>query len=158
VIHRLTVDELHEVSHVLQSILYEIVRVQLQYRKICARWVPRMLIDEHKQKRMGAALSFLERYQTRMMNYWIISLHETRLGCRTMYQRVSKWQFQEWHNGNSQERLVGGGEINSSRHVQLQGKERHLLSETSCPMKRPLMQTHTYCATMKWLQCAIRNR
>jgi hypothetical protein len=34
----------------LRSVLYKNVTVQLQYRTICARWVLRMLTDEHKQK------------------------------------------------------------------------------------------------------------
>jgi histone-lysine N-methyltransferase SETMAR len=51
---RFTIDELHEVfPYVSQSFLYETVIVQLQYRKICARWVPRMLTDEHKQLWIG---------------------------------------------------------------------------------------------------------
>ena len=49
-----------EVSHAL---LYQIVTKHLQYRKICARWVPQMLTDAHKAVRMGAALMFLKRYE-----------------------------------------------------------------------------------------------
>ena len=35
---------------------------KLGYRKLCARWVPKMLTDDHKTKRMGSALKFLTRY------------------------------------------------------------------------------------------------
>ncbi|GFR05332.1 uncharacterized protein TNCT_255141 [Trichonephila clavata] len=42
--------------------LYELVTVKLGYRKLCARWVPKMLTEEHKKKRMGSALDFLARY------------------------------------------------------------------------------------------------
>ncbi|GFU78082.1 histone-lysine N-methyltransferase SETMAR [Trichonephila clavipes] len=42
--------------------LYEAVTVKLGYRKLCARWVPKMLTEEHKKKRMGFALDFLTRY------------------------------------------------------------------------------------------------
>ena len=34
----------------------------LGYRKICARWVPKMLTDDHKTQRMASALTFLTRY------------------------------------------------------------------------------------------------
>ncbi|GFR01195.1 uncharacterized protein TNCT_299601 [Trichonephila clavata] len=42
--------------------LYEVVTVKLGYRKLCVRWVPKMLTEEHKKKRMGFALDFLRRY------------------------------------------------------------------------------------------------
>ncbi|GFT49575.1 HTH_48 domain-containing protein [Trichonephila clavipes] len=47
---------------VSRSVLYEIVSERLNYRKLCSRWVPKMLTDEHKPKILGNALSFLERY------------------------------------------------------------------------------------------------
>jgi hypothetical protein len=54
-----TVDERREVfPHVSQSVLYKTATVQLQYRKICARWAPRMLTDEHKQKRVHCSFVF----------------------------------------------------------------------------------------------------
>jgi hypothetical protein len=45
-----------------RSLLHEILSKHLGYKKNCARWVPRMLADGHRKKRMGAALTFLERY------------------------------------------------------------------------------------------------
>ncbi|GFX64754.1 uncharacterized protein TNCV_4682291 [Trichonephila clavipes] len=42
--------------------LYEVVTAKLEYRKLCARWVPKMLTEDHKKKRMGFALGFLARY------------------------------------------------------------------------------------------------
>jgi hypothetical protein len=41
-----TIDELREVS---PSVSLS-VTVKLLYRKVCARWVPRVFTDEHKQK------------------------------------------------------------------------------------------------------------
>ncbi|UYV63572.1 hypothetical protein LAZ67_2004768 [Cordylochernes scorpioides] len=35
----------------------------LNFRKVCARWVPRMLSENHKQQRMEAARAFLEMHQ-----------------------------------------------------------------------------------------------
>jgi hypothetical protein len=35
---------------------------RLNYRKLCSRWVPKMLSEEHKTKRAGSALTFLTRY------------------------------------------------------------------------------------------------
>ncbi len=40
----------------------EIIRNRLDYRKICARWVPKLLTEEHTMSRMAAGLDFLFRY------------------------------------------------------------------------------------------------
>ena len=47
---------------VSKSTIYEAVTEKLEYRKLCARSVPKMLTDDHKTKRMGPALKFLTRY------------------------------------------------------------------------------------------------
>ncbi|GBN90239.1 hypothetical protein AVEN_24777-1 [Araneus ventricosus] len=36
-----------------RSALYTNVSERLEYRKLCARWVPKMLSDRHKTQRMG---------------------------------------------------------------------------------------------------------
>lgn len=51
---RFTVVEPHEVlQYVSLSVLRETVTVQLRYRNICVKWVPRILTDEHMQLRIG---------------------------------------------------------------------------------------------------------
>ena len=42
-----------------QSLLHEIVSDKLKFRKLCARWVPKMLTEEHKLKWRASALNFL---------------------------------------------------------------------------------------------------
>ncbi|GFX33390.1 uncharacterized protein TNCV_812521 [Trichonephila clavipes] len=60
---RLKLKELHQIiPEVSMKTLYEVVTVKLGYRKLCARWVPKLLTEEHKKKRMGFALDFLTRY------------------------------------------------------------------------------------------------
>ena len=59
-----TISEVYEqCPEVSRTVVYEIVTQYFQYRKICARWVLRMLTDAHKAAGMGAALMFLERYE-----------------------------------------------------------------------------------------------
>ena len=45
-----------------RSTLYTIVTETFHYRKLCARWLPKMLSDHHKTQWMGAALTFLQCY------------------------------------------------------------------------------------------------
>ncbi|GFU14274.1 uncharacterized protein TNCV_3579411 [Trichonephila clavipes] len=51
---RLKLKELHQIiPEVSMTTLYEVVTVKLRYRKLCACWVPKMLTEEHKKKRMA---------------------------------------------------------------------------------------------------------
>ena len=60
---RVTIGELrHIFCEVSKTTIHEAVTDELGYRKLCARWVPKMLTDDHKTKRMGSALKFLTRY------------------------------------------------------------------------------------------------
>jgi hypothetical protein len=49
-------------SQILPSLLYEIVSYKLRFLKLCSRWVPKMLTEEHKMKRQASALTFLIRH------------------------------------------------------------------------------------------------
>jgi hypothetical protein len=58
-----TIRELHHIiPEASKTTIHEAVTEKLGYRKLCAHWVPKMLTDDHKMKRMGSALKFLMRY------------------------------------------------------------------------------------------------
>jgi len=60
---RVPIRELHHViPEVSKTTIHEAVIEKLGYRKLWARWVPKMLTDDHITKRMGSALKFLTRY------------------------------------------------------------------------------------------------
>jgi len=48
-------------SEISQSLLHKIVSDKLEFRKFCARWVPKTLTEEHKLKRQASTLDFLTR-------------------------------------------------------------------------------------------------
>jgi len=52
----------HIIPEVSKTTIHEIVTENLGYRKLCTSWVPKMLMDDHKMKRMGSALKFLTHY------------------------------------------------------------------------------------------------
>ncbi|GBO19683.1 hypothetical protein AVEN_146559-1 [Araneus ventricosus] len=56
---RMLCDEFPQIS---RTVFHEIVTNRLNYRKLCSRWVPKMLTDAHKTKGLGSALTFLTRY------------------------------------------------------------------------------------------------
>ncbi|GBN34913.1 hypothetical protein AVEN_113769-1 [Araneus ventricosus] len=51
-------DEFPQIS---KTVLHEIVTNRLNYRKLCSRWVPKMLTVVHKTKGLGSALKFRTR-------------------------------------------------------------------------------------------------
>ncbi|GFV52278.1 histone-lysine N-methyltransferase SETMAR [Trichonephila clavipes] len=51
-----------EFPNVGRTTLHKVVSEKLKFRKLCARWVPRLLTEEHKLKRMACALDFLDQY------------------------------------------------------------------------------------------------
>ncbi|KAG5308730.1 SETMR methyltransferase, partial [Acromyrmex insinuator] len=61
---RLTLDELHNLfPEISRSLIHEIVSEKLEFRKVCARWVPRELTPLHKATRVTAGKEFLDRYR-----------------------------------------------------------------------------------------------
>jgi hypothetical protein len=60
---RVTIRQLHHIiPEVSKTTIHEDVTEKLGYRKLCARWGPKILTDDHKTKRMGSALKLLTRY------------------------------------------------------------------------------------------------
>lgn len=45
-----------------KSTIHRILREELGVWKVCARWVPRMLFEEHKALHIAAAIEFLSQY------------------------------------------------------------------------------------------------
>ena len=52
----------HIIPEVSKTTIHETVTEKLEYRKVCAHWVSKMLTDDHKMKRMGSVLKFFTCY------------------------------------------------------------------------------------------------
>ena len=61
---RVTIDEVAAVIHCSHGQAYAMMHDQLNFRKVCARWVPKQLTAENQQIRMGLALENLCRYHS----------------------------------------------------------------------------------------------
>jgi hypothetical protein len=58
-----TIRKLHHViPEVSKTTIHEAMTEKLGYRKLCAHWVPKILMDDHKTKQMGSTLKFLMCY------------------------------------------------------------------------------------------------
>jgi hypothetical protein len=65
----------HIIPEVSKTTIHEAVTEKLGYRKLCARWVPKMVTDDHKTKWMGSALKFLTRYAQEGDEFLDLFLH-----------------------------------------------------------------------------------
>ncbi|GFW93903.1 uncharacterized protein TNCV_4221821 [Trichonephila clavipes] len=52
-----------EFPDVSRSVVYKIVIENLNFKKLCSRWVARLLTAEHKEKRFAISLHILIRYE-----------------------------------------------------------------------------------------------
>jgi histone-lysine N-methyltransferase SETMAR len=71
----------------------EVIVAMLEYRKVCARWVPRMLSEEPKEHRIQVCQELLNQYGVEGDSFLdhIITSDETE----------SKWQSMKWRHVNS---------------------------------------------------------
>lgn len=108
---RVTIDEISEnFSNVSRTVIHEIVKDHLHYAKICARWVPRMLTDEHKSTRMAAALTFLERYSREEDSFLtrIVTGDETWVCYATPTSNRQSMEWRHAHSPNKPKKIQTG--------------------------------------------------
>jgi hypothetical protein len=60
---RVSIAQLEIRFNLPRSTIWNIVYERLGYRKVCSRWVPLQLTDEHKKTHMGSSLMLLQRYE-----------------------------------------------------------------------------------------------
>jgi len=143
---------------VSRALVYQIVTKYLQYRKICARWVPRMLTDAHKAVRMGAALMFLERYE-RDGNVFldqIVTGDEPWISHNTP---TTKLQSMEWRHSQSPNKPHKFKQTASDRKLMATvfWDRQGVLLVDFMP-RNTTINAEAYCATLRRLRKAIQNR
>ena len=70
---RITVRELSGILNISDGNVKTIIKQHLQYSKVCARWIPLLLTDEHKSTWVQVAQSLLSRYEQEGDIFWILS-------------------------------------------------------------------------------------
>jgi len=101
---RVTIRELHHtIPEVSKTTIHEAVTEKLWYRKFCALWVPKMITDDHKTKRMGSALKFLKRYAQEGDEFLdsIVTGDETRVFHHTSKSKQESLQVMTWFKGQA---------------------------------------------------------
>jgi hypothetical protein len=100
----------HIIPEVSKTTIHEAVTEKLGYRKLCGRWVPKILTDDHKTKRMGSALKFLTRYA----QGGDVFLDSIVTGDETLafhHTPESKQQLLQWRHTHSPKTFAFGGTL-----------------------------------------------
>lgn len=146
-----------EFSQISRSVLYEIVTERLNYRKLCSRWVPKMLTDVHKTIRLASALNFLERYSDEGDGF----LSQIVTGDETWVAHVtpeSKQQSMEWRHSTSPKKVKFKQTISARKIMCTVFWDMHgLLLVDFLPRGRTI-NSETYCETLTKLRRAIQNK
>ncbi len=134
-----------------------IIHEELNFHKVCARWVPRLLSDDHKGQRFEASLSFLQRYSREGPKFLekIITGDETWVHHHTPETKRSST---EWKHKESPRTKKAKTTI-SARKVMLTvffDHEGVVYSEFT--PKGSTVNSETYCKTLKNLRKAIKDR
>ncbi|XKL66254.1 hypothetical protein PGB90_009674 [Kerria lacca] len=134
-----------------------IIHNELKFHKICARWVPRLLNDDHKGQRFEAALTFLQRYEQEGQTFLekIITVDETWVHHHTPETKRSSM---EWKHKDSP-RTKKAKTIISARKVMLTvffDHEGVVYSEFA--PKGSTVNSKSYFRTLKNFQKAIKKR
>ncbi|GFT13461.1 histone-lysine N-methyltransferase SETMAR [Trichonephila clavipes] len=113
-----------EFPNVGRTTLHKVVSEKLKFRKLCARWVPGLLTEEHKLKRMACALNFLDRYHKEGDQF----LERIVTGDETWISHItpeSKRQSMEWRHTNSPFRVKAKRTISTRKVMETVFWDRH---------------------------------
>ncbi|GFV89672.1 histone-lysine N-methyltransferase SETMAR [Trichonephila clavipes] len=113
-----------EFPNVGRTTLHKVVSEKLKFRKLCARWVPRLLTEEHKLKIMSCALDFLDRYHKEGDQF----LERIVTGDKTWVSHItpeSKRQSMEWRHTNSPVRAKAKRTISTRKVMATEFWDRH---------------------------------
>ena len=98
---RITLDDLCIlVPEVSRSTIGRTLTEKLEYQKVCARWVPRMLTEHHQRQRIDSSREFLQRYAHENDNFLdsIVTGDET---WAFHFTPETKQQSREWRHSSS---------------------------------------------------------
>lgn len=156
---RFTLTTLHDFfPQISRSLLHEIVTDHLGYKKMCARWVPKILTDDHKAKRMGAALEFLTQYDKDGDQFLdrIVTGDETWVSYKTP---ENKRQSMEWHHTNSPSKPKKEKPLLHTRKVMATVFwDRKGLIHVDFMPRGETINSDVYCETLQRLRRAIQNK
>ena len=134
-----------------------IVHEHLQYRKICARWVPRSLTEEHKRNRLDISNELVQRYdeQGQAFLHCIVTGDETWLH---QFEPETKRQSMQWrHPWSPPPRKFRAVASTSKQMATVFWDKNGILLIEYLPLNQTV-NALSYVKTMKKLAASIRRK
>jgi len=100
-VRRLAIRQTHHIiPEVSKTTIHEAVTEKLGYTKLCPRWVPKLLTNDHKTKRMVSALKILTRYAQKGDEFLdsIVTGEETSVFHHTPESKQKSLQWRHTHS------------------------------------------------------------
>lgn len=142
---------------VSRSVLYKIVSENLNFKKFCSRWVPKLLTEDHKKKRLASSLTFLTRYNEEGddMLSRIVTGDETWVSHITP---ESKQQSMEWRHSTSPVKVKGKQSLSRRKVMATVFWDRRGVLLVDFMPRGMTINSEAYCATLARLRRAIQNK
>jgi len=140
-----------------RTLLYDIVSSHLGYQKVCARWVPKMVTEEHKKQCVACALTFLMYYHKE--GNGILSHIVT--GDETWVSHItpeSKQQSLHWKHTGSPKRKKFKQTISTRKIMCTVFWDTQGVLLVEFLPQGTTINSAVYCKTLKKLRCAIQNK
>ncbi|CAK9810904.1 Histone-lysine N-methyltransferase SETMAR [Anthophora plagiata] len=155
---RITVDDFCIlVPEVSRSIIHRILTEKLQYRKVCARWVPRMLTENHQRQRVETSREFLRRYADEKDNFLdsIVTGDETWAFHFTpeTKQQSRQWRHSSFPKPQKFKQSPSAGKVTATVFWDRKG-----VLLVNCMPSGTTINADRYCETLKKPKRANQNR
>lgn len=97
---RITIREIEERTDCSIGTIYNIIHNELNMRRLCARWIPKMLTEEQKKQRVTCCQRFLDRVEREGQAFLerIVTVDETWI---SLYEPETKSQSTMWKTPGS---------------------------------------------------------
>lgn len=97
---RITIREIQERSDFSVGTIHTILHKELNMRRLCARWIPKMLTDKQKEERVRCCELFVKRFQQEGERFLerIVTVDETWI---SLYEPETKSQSTMWKTPGS---------------------------------------------------------
>ncbi|GBN18853.1 Histone-lysine N-methyltransferase SETMAR [Araneus ventricosus] len=147
----------NDFPEVSRSVLYKIVSEKLNFKKLCSRWVPKLLTQDHKNKRFECSLNFLTHYNEEgdAMLSQIVTGDETWV---SHVMPESKQQSMEWRHTYSPVRVKAKQTLSQCKIMASVFWDRHDVLLVDFMQRGTTINAVAYGQTMRKLRRAIQNK
>ncbi|GFV45629.1 histone-lysine N-methyltransferase SETMAR [Trichonephila clavipes] len=142
---------------VSRSVVYKIVTEDLNFKKLCSRWVLRLLTAEHKEKRFDISLDLFISYEEEGDDM----LSRIVIGDETWVSHItprSKQQLMEWRHTSSPIKVKAKQTMSKRKIVATVFWDRRGVSLGDFVPQRTIINSGAYCATLRKLRRALQNK